>query len=234
MARILKQVLPPLFFAALFIQCQLLDNQNPTVNITSPTNGDMVTGDVTVTAVASDNWEILRVEFNLNGELQHEDPSAPFTWTWDTTTGADGEYELAVLAVDIGGNEAYDDDTVVIVQNGGRSGDTTPPLVNLTAPASGDTVRGNVNIIADASDDSGVASVEFFVDGVSANRDSTAPYEYLWNTTAETDGEYAISVTCTDSSANGNTATDSTTVIVDNSSINARWDSVAWDGFDWE
>lgn len=51
--------------------------------------------------------------------------------------------------------------------------DSTAPTVSLTAPANGSTVSGNVTISATASDNAAVARVEFLVDGVLVDTDTT-------------------------------------------------------------
>jgi len=61
-------------------------------------------------------------------------------------------------------------------------GDKVPPKVNVTSPAAGATVKGTVKVSAQASDDKGISRVEFYVDGVLAHTDTSAPYEYSWET----------------------------------------------------
>ncbi|MEM2669050.1 MAG: S8 family serine peptidase, partial [Candidatus Bathyarchaeia archaeon] len=68
--------------------------------------------------------------------------------------------------------------------------DTTPPMVEITYPRSGDTVSGAVVVSVSASDDRGVARVELYKNGVLFAVDSDEPYEFYWDTTAESDGAY--------------------------------------------
>ncbi|MBZ4417625.1 PHB depolymerase family esterase [Myxococcus sp. RHSTA-1-4] len=95
-------------------------------------------------------------------------------------------------------------------------GDTTPPTVNVTAPANGATVSGTATVTASASDDVGVARVEFLVDGSVVSTDTAAPYEFAWNSTTVSNGSHTLGARAYD--AAGNKATDSdTTVTVSNS-----------------
>lgn len=103
-----------------------------------------------------------------------------------------------------------------ITGGGGGTGDTTPPTVNLTAPANGATVSGTVTLTASASDAVGVTRVEFFVDGALVGSDSAAPFELAWNSTSVANGTRALSAKAFD--AAGNSATDAdTSVTVSNS-----------------
>ena len=200
---------------ALFVACPIFDNQSPTVNITVPADGATVSETVTVSVAASDDTEVRKVQLFIDGELQSEDTSRPFEFNWDTTTLDDGEYDLKAVAIDLAGNEGSDDDTSVVVDNSVAETDTSNPTVNITAPADGDTVSGTVSITADASDDVALQSVEFFIAGTSVGTDTSAPYSYEWDTTAGSDGDFALKAVATDTA--GNAATDDdTSVTVDN------------------
>ena len=61
------------------------DTTPPTTSITSPTNGSNVNGVVNVTASASDNIGVTKVELYKNGVLFGTDTSSPYTFSWDTT-----------------------------------------------------------------------------------------------------------------------------------------------------
>jgi hypothetical protein len=74
-----------------------------------------------------------------------------------------------------------------------------PPEVAIVSPVEGDgfAVDEDVTLTAEASDPDGqVADVEFFVDGVSAGADTTAPYSVVWNAAAA--GEKVLTAVATD------------------------------------
>jgi hypothetical protein len=89
----------------------------------------------------------------------------------------------------------------------GTSGDTTPPTVSLTAPAAGATLSAAATLSASASDNVGVTKVDFLVDGVLKNTDTTSPYSFSWDTTTATNGSHSLQAKAYD--AAGNTTTSS-------------------------
>src|SRR3954447_2977863 len=60
--------------------------------------------------------------------------------------------------------------------------DTVPPVVSVTHPGDGTRVYGVTHVGADAGDDTGVRQVELWVDGARKATDSTAPYDFAWDT----------------------------------------------------
>src|SRR6266436_2184208 len=67
------------------------DTTPPSVSITSPSNGQTVSGTVTVTAGASDNVGVVGVQFQLDGvNGGAEDTSAPYSISWNTATASNG------------------------------------------------------------------------------------------------------------------------------------------------
>jgi hypothetical protein len=87
--------------------------------------------------------------------------------------------------------------------------DTTPPTVDIIAPAAGAAVAGTVTVIVAASDDVGVDRVELRVDGVAVATDDEAPFQLTWATGGA--GEHALAATAWD--AAGNQATDDDTAV---------------------
>ncbi len=78
--------------------------------------------------------------------------------------------------------------------------DLTPPTVSISSPSGGAVVSGNVNIQASASDNVGISKVEFYIDDTLYSTDTSAPYEFLWNSTYFTNDYHAIKVIAYDTS----------------------------------
>jgi len=76
------------------------DTQPPTVSITAPSGGATVSGTVSVTATASDNVGVTKVEFYLDGALQSTDTTSPYAWSWDTTSATNASHTLTAKAYD--------------------------------------------------------------------------------------------------------------------------------------
>jgi poly(hydroxyalkanoate) depolymerase family esterase len=101
-----------------------LDGIAPTVAITAPTDGASVSGNVTVSATASDDVGVDRVEFLLDGALLGSDASAPYSTSWDSTTASDGAHVLQARAYDLVDNLGTSAQVNVNVSGG--SGGGTP------------------------------------------------------------------------------------------------------------
>jgi len=94
------------------------------------------------------------------------------------------------------------------------TGDTIAPTTSITAPADGATVSGTVLVTATASDAVGVTKVELYVDGgLQTPTDTSAPYEWSWNTTGLANGTHTLVTKAYDAANNvGTSATVSVTV----------------------
>ena len=93
------------------------DTQAPTVSITAPLNGATVSGTVSVTATASDNVGVTKVEFYLDGVLQSTDTTSPYSWSWDTTSATNASHTLTAKAYDAALNVGTSTAVSVTVNN---------------------------------------------------------------------------------------------------------------------
>ncbi|MFH1544843.1 MAG: LamG-like jellyroll fold domain-containing protein [archaeon] len=82
------------------------DSTPPTVSITSPLNGATVSGVVSVSATASDNVGVTKVEFHVSNSLKSTDNSSPYSFDWNTLQYANGNYSLKAVAFDAADNNA--------------------------------------------------------------------------------------------------------------------------------
>jgi len=93
------------------------DTTAPTTSITAPANGATVSGTTTVSASASDNVGVTKVEFYLDGALKSTDTTSPYSWSWDTTSAANGSHTLVSKAYDAAGNVGTSATITVTVSN---------------------------------------------------------------------------------------------------------------------
>ena len=82
------------------------DTTPPTVSVTAPTAGATVSGDVSVTASASDNVGVARVEFSVDGVQEVTDTSPPYSYGWNTMQDAGGPHTILAKAFDTSNNSA--------------------------------------------------------------------------------------------------------------------------------
>jgi chitodextrinase len=123
------------------------DTQNPVVTITAPANGATVSNTVTITATATDNVGVTKVEFYVAGDLKSTDTASPYLYSWDTTTVSNGSRSLQAKAYDAANNNNTDEISITVA-----NGDSTPPSAptNLTATAASSS---EVNLSWTASTD---------------------------------------------------------------------------------
>jgi hypothetical protein len=90
----------------------------PTVAMTAPATGALVSGLATVAATASDQVAVAGVQFLLDGaSLGAELTNPPYSMTWDTTTVVDGSHTLSARARDTAGLTATAAAVPVTVNN---------------------------------------------------------------------------------------------------------------------
>jgi beta-lactamase superfamily II metal-dependent hydrolase len=94
------------------------DTIPPSTSVTAPASGSTVSNTVAVSASASDNVGVTKVEFYVDGALKSTDTSSPYSWSWDTTTASNGSHALTTKAYDAAGNVGTSTADSVTVSNG--------------------------------------------------------------------------------------------------------------------
>ena len=119
-----------------------LDVTPPTVALTSPSAGSIVSGTVAVTATASDDVGVTRVEFFAGLTLIAQSAGPNYMVSWNTAALPNGPVSLTARAFDAVLNQA-DSLTVQVTVENAPVPDTTPPVVtvppNATVEATGPT-----------------------------------------------------------------------------------------------
>jgi len=159
-------------------------------------------GTITLSATASDNVGVSKVEFYVDSSLVATDTVSPYSTTLDSTTLANGSHNLVAKAYDAAGNIGTSSTVAFSVSN--STTDTTPPTVS----ASESGTSGTITLSATASDNVGVSKVEFYVDNALKATDTASPYSSTLDSTMLANGSHNLVAKAYD--AAGNVGTSST------------------------
>ena len=134
------------------------DHAAPAVSITSPTGNALVRGTVTVSARATDDVGIAKVELLADGVVVGTDRVAPYAFSW-RTSGRGAAVRLGLRAYDRGGNVANATRTVTV--------DNWGPSIRIAGASASGTrkVRKTRYVAATAADAHGISRMELLVNG---------------------------------------------------------------------
>ena len=125
------------------------DTTAPTVSISAPLGGAMVSGTTTVTASGSDDTGISKVMFQVDGVTVAIATVPPYQATWNTTTSLNGSRALTAVAVDLGGNQTTSSPAIVTVFNAPPPPAISAVLVSSITSSSA-VVTWTTNVVADS------------------------------------------------------------------------------------
>jgi len=129
------------------------DTTPPTVNVTAPAPNALVAGTVTLSASATDNVAVVRVDFFVDGALVGSATAAPFSISFDTRTVASGGHSATAKASDAAGNQGTSSAVAFTCDN-------TPPSVPASVNASA-VSSSQINVSWNASTDA-IAGVAYY------------------------------------------------------------------------
>ena len=138
------------------VQNSLPDTTKPQVAITSPKPSEVISKTIQVTANATDNVGISKVEFYVDGTLRATDTTAPYMFALDTTTLTNGMHTLNSVAYDASNNTASSAISVN-VQNSGPIQGNFEVTVQLGTPWQvGNQYKNSVNFYVTNKGSTGV------------------------------------------------------------------------------
>lgn len=191
------------------------DTTPPTASISAPLASASVNGLVSVNVSASDNVGVSRVVLTVNGATVATDTAAPYGFSWDSSTVANGVANLVVSVYDAVGNASASAPVAVNVANATANTptDTTPPAVAMLTPSNGSAAANSVSISTNASDDSGAAGItqSLYIDGALKASATGSSLSYKWNSRRATAGAHTLQIIARDRA--GNTASRSVQVL---------------------
>jgi hypothetical protein len=155
------------------------------IAFTTPGAGDQVQGSTAVTMTATGGPPV-SYSVAVDGLTVYTGTSA--TFTWDTSTTANGARVLTATATDASGGIATDSITVTV---------SNPPTLAIAAPADGATVSGAVAVMLTSAPATGL-TYEVAIGGATVYV-GTSP-TFSWDSTTATNGPTTITATATDPS----------------------------------
>lgn len=96
-----------------------VQNERPTLTITSPSEGERLGGTINITADANDaDGSIASVVFTLPDGSEIADDSAPYSVSWDSGLASDGAARISAIAIDDLGEASERSNVNIEVENG--------------------------------------------------------------------------------------------------------------------
>lgn len=175
------------------------DTKPPTISITSPISDSTVLGVTSVQVNATDNKQVAKVEFYIDGAVKNTDTKEPYEHSWDTKPYKHNSvHTISAKAYDDSNNVGTSASINVVIV------DVAKPTVTITNPTNGRNVSSNtaVTFAAQASDVSGIAQVEFRVNGVLKCTDIVIPYTCVWQVPGIKGVVYRVEASAFDTAGN--------------------------------
>lgn len=178
------------------------DSSPPSVALISPSNNETVSGRVNISATASDNVAVSRVDFLLNNNLISSVVSSPYQLTWDSTTVSNGSYTIRARAYDTTNNS--NTTSISIVINNTQSSDTSAPVVLITAPTDNPYLwlSDNLQISASATDNVGVVKIEFYINNSLVATENSSIINRIWLYSPTPNDSYQLKAKAYDAAGN--------------------------------
>jgi len=204
-------------YAALQWTAGPVDNP-PTVSITSPTDGVTVSGTITITAAASDDAGIDRVDFYYDSTLIGTDTTSAYSVNWDTTAVGDSAYTITAAAVDTA-SQTVTDSISVIVEN------TNDPPVADAGPDQEALAGQAVSFDGSGSSDPDGTIVSYSWDFNASDGISEDAAGVTASHTYSSSGTYTVTLTVTDNAGATNQDTAIVTVSEEPAEVEVFFDS---------
>lgn len=199
----------------LFETLSLPDNTKPNVSIIDPGN---YSGFVKLSANASDNMGVEKVEFYIDDDIVYTDYSYPYELPLDTTKYSNGEYDFSAKVIDLYGLTGIDIKAIELY----NFDDPNKPVVEITSHNENEEVSEDEEVIISLKDeDPGLFFGCFYVDGkpvIPWIPDLFGTNEEIvkinWNTRGWKNGDYTIAFEAFDK--NNNKGFDTVDIVVNN------------------
>lgn len=186
------------------------DTTPPQVVVSSPANHATVSGVVTLTASASDDTGVSRVDYYFDGgsRLIGSSFTAPYAVDWNTVYAPNGSQTIVVVAYDAAGNYGWNTSLVTVMNE-----DAVFPTTSFVTPQNGASVTSPVSVTFNAADNVGLQIAYIQVDNGSAVARWDFPTQTSFTASLNlSNGSHVISATAKDFVGNQTTASITVTV----------------------
>jgi hypothetical protein len=183
----------------------------PEVSISNPQDGETICNDITIQAVASDDFDIKMVEFYIDNVLVETDTVLPYRYVWSIEEVTAGPHQIKVIAYDTIDQTAEDEISVTVTDD--------PPTVEITPPGQS-PLSGTVTISVHAEACGGVREIQIFVDDDLLTSWDDGPqtgvdFNFQLDTTVYTNGNHTIKAVAIDTT-NQESEPAEITIIIEN------------------
>jgi hypothetical protein len=187
------------------------DTTNPVVSITAPTNNATLNATTTVTANATDDVAVNKVEFYVDGALKGTDTTGStnnYTYSLNPTAFTAGSHSLSAIAYDSSGNTSTSSTVAFTVP---AAADTTPPTISAVTSGSISQTGATITWTTNEAADSQVAYGTSTSYGSTTTRDTTLATTHNVSLSGLTAGTvYHFKVTSRDAATNSASSSDAT------------------------
>lgn len=163
----------------------------PIVRIMQPKNNAEVTGKITIRAKARDDLGINKVDFLVDGSLVHTDFKPPYKYVCNTQGWSGGEHSITAVATDSNNQQAAFEITVIVDPE-------TLPAIKIIEPADKAVLRESVWIKTQTPIKNSFDKAEFYINGSKVFEDTSAPYDFYWDTSSAENGLYSLQAVIVD------------------------------------
>jgi len=143
-------------------------------------------GMITLSAIATDNVGVSKVEFYVDGTLHGADGVSPYTLMLDSNILSKGSHSLIAKAYDAAGNVGTSTAVSFFIDN--TIVDKEAPVVSVSESGS----SGPITLSATATDNVGVTKVEFYVDSALKGTVTSAPFSMTLDSLMLSDGSHNL------------------------------------------
>ncbi|MCA9324689.1 fibronectin type III domain-containing protein [Candidatus Saccharibacteria bacterium] len=181
------------------------DTTNPVVSITSPANNATISSTTTVTANATDDTAVTKVEFYVDGTLKATDTSSPYTYSFNPASNSVGSHQLTAKAYDAASNTATSSVVNVTIP------DTTPPVISSISSGSITQTSATITWTTDEAADSQIKYGTTSSYGSTTTLNTTKVTSHSVSVTGLTAGTtYHYQVVSKDAAGNSSSSADQT------------------------